>query len=52
MKMVVASELGDKDKDASDNEGSLGSCGLEKDHFSSGDDSVEADNADDEAEPR
>ncbi|XP_043780162.1 RRP15-like protein [Cervus elaphus] len=51
MKMVVASELGDKDKDASDNEGSLGSCGLEKDRFSSGDDAVEADN-EDEAEPR
>ena len=32
--------------------GSLGSCGLEKDHFSSGDDAVEADNEDDEAEPR
>ncbi|KAB0377211.1 hypothetical protein FD755_011655 [Muntiacus reevesi] len=51
MKMVVASDLGDKDKDTSDNEGSLGSCGLEKDHFSSGDDAVEADN-EDEAEPR
>ena len=51
MKMVVASELGDKDKDASNNEGSLGSCGLEKDRFSSGDDAVEADN-EDEAEPR
>uniref|UniRef100_A0AAA9TKK3 RRP15-like protein n=2 Tax=Bos TaxID=9903 RepID=A0AAA9TKK3_BOVIN len=54
MKMVVASvasELEDKDKDASDNEGSLGSCGLEKDHFSSGDEAVEADN-EDEAEPR
>ena len=47
----VASELEDKDKDASDNEGSLGSCGLEKDHFSSGDEAVEADN-EDEAEPR
>lgn len=31
--------------------GSLGSCALEKDHFSSGDDAVEADN-EDEAEPR
>ncbi|XP_055275861.1 RRP15-like protein [Moschus berezovskii] len=53
MKMVVpsvASELEDKDKAASDNEGSLGSCGLEKDHFSSGDEAVEADN-EDEAEP-
>uniref|UniRef100_A0A8C6D794 RRP15-like protein n=1 Tax=Moschus moschiferus TaxID=68415 RepID=A0A8C6D794_MOSMO len=50
MKMVVpsvASELEDKDKAASDNEGS---CGLEKDHFSSGDEAVEADN-EDEAEP-
>ena len=51
MKMVVASELGDKDKDASNNEGSLGSCGLEKDRFSSGDDAVGADN-EDGAEPR
>ncbi|XP_055437889.1 RRP15-like protein isoform X2 [Bubalus kerabau] len=54
MKMVVASvasELEDKDKDASDNEGSLGSCGLEEDDFSSGDEAVEADN-EDEAEPR
>lgn len=31
--------------------GSLGSCGLEKDHFSSGDEAVEADD-EDEAEPR
>ncbi|XP_069413107.1 RRP15-like protein [Ovis canadensis] len=54
MKMVVpsvASELEDKDKDASDNEGSLGSCALEKDHFSSGDEAGEAD-SEGEAEPR
>ena len=31
--------------------GSLGSCGLEEDDFSSGDEAVEADN-EDEAEPR
>uniref|UniRef100_A0A8C2R5X6 RRP15-like protein n=1 Tax=Capra hircus TaxID=9925 RepID=A0A8C2R5X6_CAPHI len=51
MKMVVpsvASELEDKVKDASDNEGS---CALEKDHFSSGDEAGEADSEGD-AEPR
>ncbi|XP_065749321.1 RRP15-like protein isoform X2 [Phocoena phocoena] len=50
MKMIspaAASELEDKDKDATDNEGS---CGSEKDRFSSGEEAVEADN-EDEAEP-
>ncbi|XP_007471920.1 PREDICTED: RRP15-like protein isoform X1 [Lipotes vexillifer] len=50
MKMVspaAASELEDKDKDAVDSEGS---CGSEKDPFSSGEEAVEADN-EDEAEP-
>nr|XP_006203716.1 RRP15-like protein [Vicugna pacos]XP_031545982.1 RRP15-like protein [Vicugna pacos] len=53
MKMVaraVAPELDDKDKDASDNGGSIESCGSEKDHFSSGDEAVEADN-EDEVDP-
>ncbi|XP_007173587.2 RRP15-like protein [Balaenoptera acutorostrata] len=53
MKMVfpaVASELEDKDKDAADSEGSVGSCGSEKDHFSSGEEAIEADH-EDEAEP-
>ncbi|XP_057585342.1 RRP15-like protein [Hippopotamus amphibius kiboko] len=52
MKMLapaVASELEEKDKDAADDGGSYGS---EKDHFSSGDEAIEADSEDeDEAEP-
>ncbi|XP_045665575.1 RRP15-like protein [Ursus americanus] len=53
MKMVaraVASELEDEGKDAADSGGSVRSCGSEKDHFSSDDEAVEADN-EDEAEP-
>ncbi|XP_032728826.1 LOW QUALITY PROTEIN: RRP15-like protein [Lontra canadensis] len=53
MKMVakaVASELEDKGKDAADSGGSVGSCESEKDHFSTDDEAVEADN-EDEVEP-
>ncbi|XP_014705362.1 RRP15-like protein [Equus asinus] len=53
MKMVakaVASELEDEDKGAADSGGSVGSCGLEKDHFSSDDEAIDADN-EDEVEP-
>ncbi|XP_032733599.1 RRP15-like protein [Lontra canadensis] len=53
MKMVaraVASELEDEGKDATDSGGSVGSCESEKDHFSSDDESVGADN-EDEVEP-
>uniref|UniRef100_A0A2K6EJX8 RRP15-like protein n=1 Tax=Propithecus coquereli TaxID=379532 RepID=A0A2K6EJX8_PROCO len=41
---AIASELEDEVKDASDSEGS---CELEKDHFSSDDEAIEADNEDD-----
>ncbi|XP_047564918.1 RRP15-like protein [Lutra lutra] len=53
MKMVaraVASELEDEGKDAADSGGSVGSCESEKDHFSTDDEAVEADN-EDEVEP-
>ncbi|XP_011896053.1 PREDICTED: RRP15-like protein [Cercocebus atys] len=53
MKMVtgaVASVLEDEVTDTSDSEGSIGSCGSEKDHFYSDDDAVEADSEGD-AEP-
>ncbi|XP_012510862.1 PREDICTED: RRP15-like protein [Propithecus coquereli] len=44
---AIALELEDEVKDASDSEGSTGSCELEKDHFSSDDEAIEADNKDD-----
>ncbi|XP_075853165.1 RRP15-like protein [Microcebus murinus] len=44
---AVASELEYEVKSASDSEGSIGSCELEKDHFSSDDEAIEADNEDD-----
>nr|XP_019598469.1 PREDICTED: RRP15-like protein [Rhinolophus sinicus] len=46
----VASELEDEDKDAADVGGPVGTCRSEKDHFSSDDEAIEADN-EDELEP-
>ncbi|XP_002717445.1 RRP15-like protein [Oryctolagus cuniculus] len=46
---VIASELEEEVKDASDSGGSIGSCGSEKGHFSD-DEAIDADNEDD-AEP-
>lgn len=43
---AVASELEDEDKDAADTGGSVGNCISEKDHFSSDDEAIEADNED------
>ncbi|XP_039075229.1 RRP15-like protein [Hyaena hyaena] len=54
MKMVaraVASELEEEGKDATDSGGSVRSYGSEKDHFSTDDEAMEADN-EDEVEPR
>ncbi|XP_007950665.1 RRP15-like protein [Orycteropus afer afer] len=50
MKMVAratSSKLEDEEKDAADRKGSVGSCGLEEDDFSSYDDAIEADNEED-----
>ncbi|XP_058389676.1 RRP15-like protein [Diceros bicornis minor] len=53
MKMIAkaaASELEEEDKGAAERGGSVGSCRLEKDRFSSDDEAIEADN-EDETEP-